>query len=371
MAIKAGEEETGPASALDAINEALGVTESVEEGEEELENDDAEDDDSGADGAGEGDEDEAGDDDEGEEAGDEDEGEEGKQTDEEKAKAAKAAKSEFNEDGTRKEPGKKKPDPVNDPIPKDLKQETGDRMRALVKIAKDKEAEVTQVRGDFDTIINGIKASGSTPEQYGEAISWLSLFNSPKVEDRKAAYELVENMADRMATLLGIDRSVSDPLASHADLIAAVKANPATMPMAKEIARTRNANKFTGDIQNGQRQQQQTQEQARQEEAQARAELDAFDTKTRAEDPLYDAKRKLIVPILQELFKTIPKKQWPEAYKNAYARARVQPKNKVVAGKAVAKNQPLRGGKNPAGGQSRAPTSALEAMNGAIASIGK
>ncbi len=355
-----------PQSALDAINEALGVTDTAED-EEELEsgNDDETGDDAGDDI--EEDEGETGNaDDEGEEGeADDDGGEEGEQTDEEKAAAAAKAQSEFNEDGTRKEPpGKKKPDPINDPIPKDLKQETQDRMRSLVKIAKEREAELTQSRETFDTVINGIKATGSTPEQYGEALSWLSLFNSPKVEDRKAAYELVEQVADRMATLLGIDRAVSDPLKGHQDLIDAVKGGKATMEMAKEVARTRNANKFTGDINAGQQRQQQTEQQARAEHEQAKTDLNTFDKEMRAKDPLYDAKRKLIVPILQPLFKTIPKSQWAQAYKQAYAQARVQPKGKING---APRGQPLRANKNPAGGQSRAPSSALEAMNAGIA----
>ena len=361
-------EESEPETALDAINEALGVTDAVEDGEE-LENENDGGGDSDIDGeSGEGDEGEAPDDDEGEEAG-EGEGDEGEPTPEEKAaKAAGIADGTRNPDGTFKKAEAKKPDPVNDPIPKDLKPATSERMRALVKIAKDKEAEVTQVRGDFDTIINGIKASGSTPEQYGEAISWLSLFNSPKVEDRKTAYELVESVADRLATLLGIDRAVQDPLAGHADLVAQVRANPAALPMAKEIARNRNAAKFTGDINAGQQRQQQTEQQRQAEHEQAKSELNAFDAEMRNKDPLYDAKRKLIVPILQPIFKTLPKTQWAQAYKDAYSRARVQPKNRNAIN-APAKGQPLRGGKNPAGGQSRAPSSALEAMNGALASL--
>lgn len=366
------ENESTAETALDAINDALGLTDAVDDGEEtELEDDNAESGDDSGDEAGDDSEDgegEAGDDAEGEEAGDEDGDEEGEQTDEEKAAAAKAAKSEFNEDGTRKEPGKKKPDPINDPIPKDLKQETSERIRSLIKIAKDKEAEATQVRGDFDTIINGIKASGSTPEQYGEAISWLSLFNSPKIEDRKTAYELVENVAERLATLLGIDRQLQDPLAGHPDLQAAVKANPASAVMAKEIARNRNAAKFTGEIHQGVQKQQQTAEQAKQEHEAAKTALNAFDAEMRSKDPLYDAKRKIIVPILQPLFKTLPKTQWAQAYKDAYARVRVQPKNKGGTVK-PAKGQPLRGGKQPAGGQSRQPSSAMEAMNAAIAGL--
>lgn len=355
-----------PQSALDAINEALGVTDAIED-EEEVESGDEAGDDVADD-----DTDESGDTDEGDDAeGDEgevsDDEEGAEETDEEKAaKAAGIADGTRNPDGTFKKPGAKKPDPINDPIPKDLKQETSDRMRSLIKMTKEKDAELTQVRGDFDTIINGIKASGSSPEQYGEAISWLSLFNSPKVEDRRAAYELVESVADRMATLLGIDRAAVDPLAGHADLIASVKANPATMAMAKEIARNRNAAKFTGDINDGQRQRQQTEEQARREHEQAKSDLNAFDTKMRIEDPLYDLKRKQIVPILQPLFKQIPKSAWAEAYKKAYAGARVQPKGKIN-GNGGNRSQPLRGNKNPAGGQSRAPSSALEAMNAGIA----
>jgi hypothetical protein len=340
-------------TALDAINEALGVTEAVED-EEAAETEEPEP--KGE----EGDADEEGDEESEEESDEEGEGE---PTAEEKA--AQVAKGERNADGTFKKPEVKKPDPVNDPIPKDLKQETSDRMRALVKIAKEKDAEVVQVRTDFDTIINGIKASGSTPEQYGEAISWLSLFNSPKVEDRKAAYNLVNEVADRMATLLGIDRAAADPLAAHLDLKAALANKQITPELARETARYRDAAAFKGQIETGQRQQQQTQAQAQAEHEQAKEDLNAFDAEQRNKDPLYDAKRKMIVPILQPLFKTIPKSQWAQAYKDAYARVRVQPRGVV----SKPGQQPLRGGKNPAGGQVRQATSAMEAMNGALASI--
>lgn len=365
-------EKSEPENAIDAINEALGLEEAVENDEAvetEIADDeadglesDAEGDDSGAD-------DEDGDgDEEGEGSEDEESGEEGEPTEAAKAAAKAAGKpvSEFNPDGTPKKPEPKKPDPVNDPIPKDLKKETSDRMRSLIKMTRDVTAERDQVRGDFDTIINGIKASGSSPEQYGEAISWLSLFNSPKVEDRTKAYELVNDIADRMAMLLGIDRTVKDILADHPDLKAAVAAGKIAPEFAREMARTRGAKKLTASIAEGQQQQQQTQEQKAAEDRQARADLNAFDTEMRAKDPLYDAKRKQIVPILRPIFKTLPKAQWAQAYKEAYAEARVKPQGK---GPKKTTSQPLRGGKQPAGGQTRQPTSALEAMNGALNSM--
>lgn len=355
--------ESTAESALDAINDALGVTDAVED-EEKLETEDeatdGEDTESDGEDGAESDADDSDTDEEGE----------GEETEEEKeaAKAAaKAAKSEFNADGTRKEPAKKKAaDPINDPIPKDLKQETSDRMRALVKIAREKDAEVSQVRGDFDTIINGIKASGATPEQYGETISWLSLFNSPKMEDRKAAYELVENVADRMATLLGIDRTVSDPFKNHPDLKTALAARQITPELARETARHRDAAAFKGQLDTSVQQRQQTENQKQEAHEKAKTELNTFDKEMRIKDPLYDAKRKLIVPILQPIFKTLPKEQWAEAYKKAYANARVQPKGNGAKKPA---SQPIRGGKQPAGGHVRQAGSAMEAMNAALSSM--
>ena len=365
-----GKAESNLDGAMDAINEALGITDAIED-EEDLENGDADGDsdadteedgegDDSADGEGEGDE-------EGDADGDADEEGEPSAAAKAAAKAAGKPVSEFNADGTPKQAAKKPPDPINDPIPKDLKQDTRDRMQALVKIAKEKDAEITQVRGDFDTIINGIKASGSTPEQYGETISWLSLFNSPNADDRKKAYELVENVAERMATLLGIDRAAPDPFRNHPDIKAALTAGKITPELARETARMRDANQFKGQLETGRQTEQQKQQQAQAEYNQAKVDLNTFDTEMREKDPLYDLKRKQIVPILQPIFKQIPKSQWAQAYKDAYARARVKPQGKTAA----PKNQPLRGGKQPAGGQSRAAGSALEAMNGALASLTK
>jgi hypothetical protein len=356
--------ETSHEGALDAINEALGLTgdeahtEEVDDEIEGAEGDDA---------AGEGD-------DAGEGEGDgegEGEGDGDTRSEEEKLAAAKTAgkTGERNPDGTFKKPGeaKKAADPLNDPIPKDLKKETSERMQSLIKIAKDVTTERDNYRTNFDTIINGIKASGASPEQYGELISWASLFNSPEPQARMKAYELVNDVAERMATMLGVDRTVRDPLANHPDLKAAVTAGKATPEMAREVARTRDARAFTGQIQDGQRQQQQTQQQAEQEYAQARTDLNAFEAQMKVSDPLYARKREAIVPIMQEAFKTIPKAKWAETFKAAYARVKVQPTGRTQTNQ----QQPLRGGKNPAGGQSRVAGSALDAMNGALSSMNK
>lgn len=349
----------GHEGAVAAINEALGLAGDEAHTEEEI-------DEEGADAAGEGE------DGDGDVEGDAEGGEEGDdkgdtRSEEEKLAATKqavtdkaAAKGDRNPDGTFK-----KGDPINDPIPKDLKKETSDRMQSLIKIAKDVTADRDQYRTNFDTIINGIKASGASPEQYGEAISWLQLFNNPAPESRMKAYELINDVAERMAMLLGVDRQAADPLANHPDLKAAVAANQVTPTIARELARTRSAKVFTGQIQDGVTRQQQTEVQAQQELTQARAGINAFQQEMIASDPLYQRKIEQILPGLKASFKHVPRSQWVATLKEAYTAVKIAPRGRVNTNV----QQPLRGGKNPAGGQAHQPLSALEAMNGALSSM--
>jgi hypothetical protein len=353
-------------SVMDAINEALGAeangegdTNAAVEGDGAVDDAATDDGDSGdhelsldensesddADAGGEGEEDA--------------EGEEGAEGEEKPAAAAKAK-----EDGTEK-PAAKKPDPVNDPIPKDLKKETSDRMRSLISTVKEKDTELAQVRGDFDTIVKGIEATGASPEQYGEVMQWLALFNSNDGDSKRKAYEFVESVADRLATLIGIDRTIADPLAQHADLRNAVAQKSITAEYAKEIARTRNRQGFQAQIDNGQRQREQSAEQLQQEDAKARSDLQGFENEMRIKDPLYERKKELVVAALKPVMKKIPKSQWLETYKEAYANTHVKPLGRPP-GKV---NQPLRGGKQPAGGQGAAPGSMREAMDAALASM--
>src|SRR5882757_6083175 len=160
----------------------------------------------------------------------------------------------------------KKPDPVNDPIPKDLKGPTQERIRSLIGTAKELTAERDKISTDFNYMVQGIQATGASPEQYGETLSWLALFNSNDPKQQEKALELVETVAERLATLLGKERTVGDPLGQHADLKEAVTKGQITAQYAKEIARTRNGQTFRAEIAANASQEQQQQQQAAEEE---------------------------------------------------------------------------------------------------------
>ena len=280
-----------------------------------------------------------------------------------------------NPDGTFKKKSEepKKADPVNDPIPKDLKVETRARMQTLIDTAKEVTAKYEKAQQDFDYMVQGVQATGTTPEQYGEALSWLGLFNSGDPKQQERALELVESVAERLATLLGKERVVGDPLAQHADLKNAVASKQITPEYAKEIARVRNGQAFRTEINTSAQQQQQTQQQAAQTLQTARNDLTALEENLRAVDGAeYDAIKAQIVDPLKPLMAAINPAQWKAKFTEAYKAAkdaRAAAKTTRTVAPKVPTNQPLRGGKNPAGGQARAPASAGEAMNAALASM--
>jgi hypothetical protein len=282
-------------------------------------------------------------------------------------KAAEKPKEGEGEKPAKVEP--KKLDPVNDPIPKDLKKDTQERIRTLIDTTKTVTAERDKVKQDFDFMVQGVQATGTSPEQYGETLSWLALFNSNDPKQQEKALELVENVAERLSTLLGKERIVGDPLAAHADLKDAVSKGQITAQYAKEIARTRNGQTFRTELTTQATTQQQQQQQAAQELATARNDLSALEQTLMASDPSYAAKKAILVPALKPVFASIPPSQWKQKFTEAYRAIQINAPA-IVKPKGAPANQPLRA-KQPAGGQAKAPSSMLEAINGALSGMHK
>lgn len=272
---------------------------------------------------------------------------------------------------------KKEPDPVNDPIDKTLKPATQERIRTLIERTKEATATAEKATQDFNYLVQGVQATGATPEQYGETLSWLALFNSGDPKQQEQALEIIESVADRLATLLGKDRQVTDPLKAHPDLLAAIQAGKITREYANEMARTRNQGQFRQQITTAASAEQQRAEAARQEVATAQADLNALEEQLMASDTQYEAKKAIILPTLKVLFPQIRPSAWKDAFQKAYREVKVAApaQRRVVNGRP--NQQPLRANKTVAGGgggnlsTSTEPTSALDAVNAALAGFGK
>lgn len=304
------------------------------------------------------------------------------ETAEETDEEAEARGAERNADGTFKKKEAEKPaegekpaakvelkklDPVNDPIPRDLKKDTQERIRTLIDTTKNVTAERDAIKQDFDYLIKGVEATGTSPQQYGETLSWLSLFNSNDPKQQEKALELVESVAERLSTLLGKERTIGDPLGTHADLKDAVTKGQITAQYAKEIARTRNGQQFRTELTTHATQEQQQQQAAAAELHDARTGLTQLEQNLMASDPQYEAKKAILVPALKPVFAVIPPSQWVAKFQESYRNIKV---NAAPARpKGVPTNQPLRAGKQPAGGQTKAPSSMFEAISGALSGM--
>ena len=273
-------------------------------------------------------------------------------------------------DPAAKEPAKaaepKKVDPINDPIPKDLKVETQERIRTLIKTTKEITAERDAIKTDFEYLVTGVQATGATPAQYGETLQWLAAFNSGDPAQQEKALEMVEAVADRLATLLGKERTVGDPLAQHADLKEAVAKGQVTPQYAKEIARTRNSQGLRQQFSQQATAEQQAAQAAEQARADARSSLTELGNTLAATDPAYEQKRAMLVPIMKPIFATLPPQQWRGAFEQAYAALRLPAGAAPGRSAASAANQPMRANKAPAGGGAKAPGSMREALDAAL-----
>ena len=368
---------------IDALNDALGLSGDepgtdadgnvVDEGGEEPAAEEApgeelggeEPDEGGADDDSEDDSEEEG----AEEEGDEEEG--GEEGSEERNPDGTFKAKPKEKDGQQQQQAKK-PDAINDPIPKDLKQETRERMQTLINTARELTTERDTIRNDFSTFVGGLQAANVSPEQYGETLSWLSLFNSGDPVQQEKALELVEGVADRLATMLGKERKVGDLLQGHADLLTAVQSKQITKEYAMEIARTRNQQGFQRQLATNATTQQQQAAARTQELNTARSDLHTLEETLRQTDPNYERKKAILVPVLKPIMKALPPSQWKAKFLEAYNQVKLggglNSGRKPGKG-GVPKNQPMRAGKQPAGGQARTASSALDAMNGALANM--
>lgn len=268
--------------------------------------------------------------------------------------------------------GAKKPDPLNDPIPKELARETQDRIRTLIKSTREATETAERAQGNFDEIIRGIQATGTTPDQYREVLSFMALFNSGDTAQQEKALELIEGVADRLATLLGKERTVSDVLAKHEDLRAAVAAGKIAPEYAKEIARTRNAQGFRSELDTQATESQRAQQAAEKEKADARVALNNLEAQLKRTDRDYERKKAQLVPILQTIFPTVPPREWANRFHQAYQQIKLAPRGAIP-------RQPMRAGGGVGNGKGRAagnsggmgqePGSMLDAVSDALANM--
>lgn len=259
-------------------------------------------------------------------------------------------------------------DPVNDPLPPNLKEATRERMTALIGKVKEISTERDNFKGQYNEILGYINDTGATPAQYSEALSYLSMVNSGDPAQLEKALAVMQKEVSVLARVLGKPVAGVDMLQDHPDLLEQVKLGGISEPHAQELAGARERAKMQASLTTTQAAQARTVEQETAIKKQGITDLNALETTLKAADPNYASKRAILIEMLKPVFKQIDPRQWAATFQAAYTKLPAPQAAAATNGagkpapKGVPPNQPLRAN-NPAGGQQPAPKSLLESIN--------
>lgn len=260
----------------------------------------------------------------------------------------------------------KKADPVNDPIPDEIKGRTRDRIQALITTAKEQGEMIVVQNQLFDSI----KSTGASPEEFGAMLGYMRWIHSDKPEDLKQARELLLSELEGLSLKIGEAAPGINFLAKFPDLQEKVNNGQITVEDANEMALHRQRTKVNTDRSTLQRTQEETTQAATKERNDAIKELDALG-KTLSTDAEFATKHQILQPVLSSLG-MLPPSKWKAAFMQAYRaitpaqvaryKAAAEP---VVVGKPAGKGQqPLRANKTPSGGQNRQAANMHDAIFG-------
>lgn len=245
------------------------------------------------------------------------------------------------------------------PIDGRLKKDTQDRIRGVVAMAKTLTAERDTARQEAQELLQVVTDTGSTPEQYGQALQYLSLVNSGEPAQLEKALNFMLNEAAALAKMIGKPIPGVDFLAEHEDLRQAVVDGQMTEAHATELAAARSARTLqVRQSQNRTTQNQQT-HQWNEAREKGKSDLAALEVSLRKTDPQYEAKKAILLEAMRETISRTPPDKWAATWKSAYDKLKIPTAAKPRTG--VPQNQPLRG-KTPAGGEVRTAGSTLDAV---------
>lgn len=262
-------------------------------------------------------------------------------------------------------------------MPNALKRETKDRINTLIGMVKENTTKLEVVARERDELVGYIRETNASPEQYGQALNYLKLVNSPNRADREQALHFLQGELGALARILGKPVPGVNMLEGHQDLIDEVSTGRLSPERAQEIAAARAAANFERGV--GARRQQEsevTQQRIREANEGRRALNDLGAELQQREPAVYAAKRAVLVKSLKPVFSQIPPSQWAETFRRAYDALPVPVAPRVAsptpqpirAGAPVGGNghTPLRA-QQPAGSAAPAPKSLLDAINAGIA----
>lgn len=264
----------------------------------------------------------------------------------------------------------KKPDHVNDPIPKELSERTQERMQSLVSMVKEKDEIISQQHQLFAQI----ESTGATPQEFGAMVGYMAWVHSNDPKQLTQARDLLMSELRGVSLKLGEAAPGIDFLSDYPDLKTMVDNGQITTDVAQELAIKRTREKTERDASVAKSSATAATQAAETAQNDAIKELNALGAQLMQDDPDYARKHDILKPIISS-FGILPPKQWKAAFMRAYNAIPAANPNagggsggSAGAGGAAGagRGTPLRGNKTPAGEGQKQPTSLFDAVNAAL-----
>ncbi len=243
------------------------------------------------------------------------------------------------------------PAPAQPEAPKSVEDEikelgiTNERTQKRFRDLSERASEADSLRERADKVADWeqtIQSTGTTPQQFGATLLYLTDINSGDPVRMNRAYETMEAELKFLGEKLGREAPGFDPLAAHPDLAEKVKTGDLDRAAAVELVQHRQR----GVLQNEQQQNQQRLSQSQQAEQlglQAVADLGA---QLRTTDPQFQQKFAYLAPTVEIIQSTLPPAQWAAAIQQAYQR--LPPIPAAAPAVAARPNNPARASAAPA-----------------------
>jgi hypothetical protein len=187
-----------------------------------------------------------------------------------------------------------------------------------------------------------IQSTGTTPQQFGATLLYLTDINSGDPVRMNRAYETMEAELKFLGEKLGREAPGFDPLAAHPDLAEKVKTGDLDRAAAVELVQHRQR----GVLQTEQQQNQQRVSQSKQEEDKGLQAVADLGAQLRTADPQFVQKFAYLAPTVEIIQATMPPAQWAAAIHQAYQR--LPPIPAAAPAVAARPNNPARASAAPA-----------------------
>lgn len=262
------------------------------------------------------------------------------------------------------EPKEEKPSDEFGTLEDSVPEKTRERFESIKTKYDEMVAERDSVRAEADKWVEAVTSTGTNPEQFGMALTWLSKVNSRDPKDLEDAYQIMLNEVQVLGKTLGKTMPGHyDPLDEHPDLKEKVDDGLMDEAAAHEVAEARAMRKLSENTRQSQ-QQEQNQTKLYNDTME---EVRKFGAELQRTDPHFNSKMQYIEPIISAVITGgAPTEKWLPMIKAAYEKL----PNPVVAPSPPKAHvpDPLRPtGATPAStGMSREPGSEMEAINQAL-----